>query len=61
VKYNVAFDNYEKINSSMFRAIVDYKKIEPGSNKLKVQLVKYPQEIKAVKINPEKVEYIIKK
>lgn len=61
VKYNVAFENYEKMNASLFRAAVDYKKIEPGINKLKVQLVKFPAEIKAVKINPERVEYIIKK
>ena len=61
VKYNVAFDNYEKINVSQFKAIVDYKTIETGNNKLKVQLVKYPSEIRAVKIYPEKVEYIIKK
>ncbi len=61
VKYNVAFDNYEKITTASFRAIVDYKKIETGSNKLKVILVKFPSEIKAIKINPERVEYIIKK
>ena len=61
VKYNVAFTNYEKINSSQFRAVVDYKKIETGNNKLKVLLVTSPSEIKAVKLNPEKVEFIIKK
>ncbi len=61
IKYNVAFDNYEKINVTQFRAIVDYKKIEGVSNKLKVELVKFPAEIRAVKISPEKVEYIIKK
>ncbi len=61
VKYNVAFKNYENITPLQFRAVVDYSKIESGSNKLKVQLVKYPSEIRAVKINPEKVEYIIRK
>ena len=61
VKYNVAFQNYEKINALQFHAVVNYSKIEQGSNKLKVQLVKYPSEIKSVKINPEKVEYIIRK
>lgn len=61
VKYDVAFQNYEKINALQFRAVVDYLKIEPGSNKLKVQLLKYPSEIRAAKMNPEKVEYIIRK
>ena len=61
VKYNVAFDNYEKINASGFRAIIDFSKIQEGDNKVKVQLVEFPEEIRAVKLNPEKVEYIIKK
>lgn len=61
VKYNVALTNYEKINVSMFRLAVDFNKAEAGSNKLKVQVIKSPKETWAIKINPEKVEYIIKK
>ncbi len=61
VKYNVAFDDYEKINTLQFSAIVDYFKIEQGNNKLKVQLIKYPSGIRSIKLNTEKVEYIIRK
>ncbi|HEX8514782.1 MAG TPA: CdaR family protein [Bacteroidia bacterium] len=61
VKYNVAFDNYEKITPQQFRAVIDYKKAEPGSNKLKISLDKFPADIRSVKLNPEKVEYILKK
>jgi hypothetical protein len=61
IKYNVAFQNYDKINALQFRAVVNYSKVEPGSNKLKVQLLKFPPEISSVKIYPEKVEYIIRK
>ena len=61
IKYDVAFQNYGKINAIEFRAVVNYSKIEPGSNKLKVQLLKYPSEIRAVRMYPEKVEYIIRK
>lgn len=61
IKYNVSFDNYEKISPVEFRASIDYMKIEPGSKKLKIQLVKYPSEIRSIKIIPEKVEYIIRK
>jgi YbbR domain-containing protein len=61
VKYNVAFDSYDKINAQQFRAIIDYKKAEANSNKLKIILEKYPKEIRAIKLNPEKVEYILKK
>jgi len=61
VKYNVAFDDYGKINALQFRAVVDYAKIESGNNKLKVHLVQFPQEVRSIKINPEKIEYIIRK
>ena len=44
-----------------FRAIVDYKKIEPGSNKLKIQLTKIPLGAHNVKLATEKIEYIISK
>ncbi len=61
VKYNVAFNDYDKINASLFKAVVDYSKIDPASDHAKVVLVKYPSIARAMKINPEKVEYIIKK
>jgi YbbR domain-containing protein len=61
VKYNVAFDNYQNINASQFRAVIDYKKAEPSSNKLKIVLEKFPEGIRSIKLNPEKVEFIIKK
>lgn len=61
IKFNVAFENYEKINTSGFRAVVDYKKIDKQSNKLKVQLLKVPQGVRNVKLVSEKVEYIISK
>ncbi len=61
VKFNVAFKNYEKITPLDFRAMVDYNKIEQGSNKLKIQLTKTPAGIRNVKLVTEKVEYIISK
>jgi YbbR domain-containing protein len=61
VKYNVAFDSYDKIDAAQFHAVIDYKKADPNSNKLKIILDKYPEEIQSVKLNPEKVEYILKK
>lgn len=61
VKYQVAYTDYGKINSADFKVVVDYSKIEPGSNKLKVQLVKSPVNVRSVKLNNEKVEYIIRK
>ncbi len=61
VKFNVGFKNYDKITPVDFRAIVDYKKIDQESNKLKIQLIKIPDGIRNVKLVTEKVEYIISK
>lgn len=61
VKYQVAYNDYGKINSSDFKIAVDYSKIEQGSNKLKVQIVKYPTNVRSVKLSNERVEYIIRK
>lgn len=61
VKFNVAFENYEKINASKFRVVVDYKKIDKQSNKLKVQILKVPEGVRNIKLVTERVEYIISK
>ncbi len=61
VKYQVAFNDYGKINPSDFKIAVDYSKIEQGSNKLKVQLVKSPAKVRSVKLSNERVEFIIRK
>ncbi|MEO6901517.1 MAG: CdaR family protein [Bacteroidia bacterium] len=61
VKYKVAFENFEKINASQFRAVVDFNKIDNNSNKLKITLTKTPAEISAVKLDNDKVEFIINK
>lgn len=59
VKYNVAFTDFEKISPFQFRAVVDYINIEKETNKLKVVLIKQPKEVRDVKCNLEKVEFIL--
>ncbi len=61
IKYQVSFENYEKIRASDFKIIVDYKTIDKVSNKIKIQLVKAPVFVKSIKFSPEKVEYILRK
>lgn len=61
LKYQVAFDDYGKINTSDFKVVVDYSKIEKGSNKLKLSVQKSPLNVRAIKLSAEKVEYIIRK
>ncbi len=61
VNYIVALSNYEKITEAQFNTVIDASEITKGSNKLKVELLKAPKEVKILTIEPEKVEYIILK
>jgi len=61
VRYNIALEDYEKIKTTDFKAVVDYSEVTKEKNKLKVKLLKVPAKITAPKINPEKVEFIIRK
>jgi YbbR domain-containing protein len=61
VTYLVAFDSFEKIKPEMFRATVDYSKLEPGSSKIHVDVVKFPKYVRSLSWSPENVEYIIRK
>ena len=60
VKFIVPFEELEKVDASSFRVRVDYSK-KTASKKLKVEVVKRPANVKSVKINPEKVEFILRK
>lgn len=61
LKFKVKFSDYGKINAALFRAVVDYSKIEPGNNKLRVHVTKQPAGVRGLKLSTEKVEYIIRK
>ncbi|MFL5753997.1 MAG: YbbR-like domain-containing protein [Bacteroidia bacterium] len=61
VKFQVSMGEYERIVSSDFKIVVNYKSISPLRNKLPVEAVSYPPGIKITKIYPEKVEYIVRK
>ena len=59
ITYLVALKDYKKINKELFEAVVNgnVKKSE-DLNKLKVDLIKYPNYIKITKVYPDNVEYI---
>jgi hypothetical protein len=61
VSYMVALKDYKRVNESMFRAVVDFTKLDLKSaeNKVKVEISKFPSFVKINKIDPEKVEFII--
>ncbi len=60
VKFVAPFDEFKKMDASSFRVRVDYLK-KTNSRKLRIELVKKPPFVKALKINPEKVEFIVHK
>ena len=62
VTFRVSLKNYKKIDEDLFSAVADFSEIgqRPGS-RLDVNLIKYPAFLKAVKMNPRKVDYIIRK
>lgn len=62
IKYHIGISNLEKVNSSSFKAVVNYNHANTGSNpKLPVEIVSYPSFVSFPKPSPEKVEYIIHK
>ncbi|MEW6469419.1 MAG: hypothetical protein AB1458_10855 [Bacteroidota bacterium] len=62
VKYKVAISNIEKVNADLFRAVVDYAEIKKeNGSRLRVELFDQPSFVNSVRVNPEKVEFIIRK
>ena len=62
VRYLVAISNYNKVDASMFDAIVEggEKEKKPGS-KLGISLITTPSFIRITRLEPEKVDYILRK
>ena len=62
ITFNVALKDFPKIVPEMFEADVDINQSELSSDKLlKVSLSQYPPYIKDIRLDPEKVEFIILK
>ncbi len=62
VKFRVSLSNYDKINPSMFRAVIDCDKAGEGAaSRLKVELTEFPEGLKGLSVSPEKVEFILRK
>ncbi len=62
VRYLVSISNYNKVDASMFDAIVQggEKGNRPGS-KLEVSIITKPSFIRITRLEPEKVDYILRK
>ncbi|HXC07058.1 MAG TPA: hypothetical protein VNZ86_20000 [Bacteroidia bacterium] len=61
VTYLVSFESFDKIRPEMFQVGVDYRKLEDGSTKIHVDLLRSPATVRSVSITPDRVEYIVRK
>lgn len=59
VLFSVGLSRFETIKSSDFGASVDYNSIVNDVNNLNITLHKKPEFIQGIRINPEKVEFLI--
>ena len=62
VTCQVGLSEYDKLQVSMFSAIVDFAEAQAGlSNKIIVEITRQPEFIKTLKHSPRTVEYLIEK
>lgn len=62
VRYQVALSRYNEVNASQFDAVVDAGTlVSGGSEKLQVQLMTSPVFIRSIFLEPDKVDYILRK
>lgn len=61
IKYLVAMKDYENVNASSFKAVVNYEYIRDKQKELKVEIIRSPSEVKIIRIFPTSVSYFIYK
>jgi len=61
VTCQVGLSNYERLQAAMFKAVVDYTNIAEGQPRIKVDLLRSPEFVTAVRYSPKTVEYLIEK
>jgi hypothetical protein len=62
VRYLVALSHYSKVDNSMFDVVVDASSLEKKqSSKLNVNLITSPPFVRVTILEPEKVDYILRK
>ncbi len=63
VSFIVGLSDYERVNQSMFEAVIDFNAIDLASeeNRIEVEMKQYPGFVKSMDYYPKKVEFIIEK
>ena len=59
VSYYVSLSNFNDITASNFKVVCDYNKLGSNQSFLIPEVVKYPEAVKNVKLNYNRVEFII--
>ncbi len=61
VFYQVSLQHFDKINPSGFKVVADFKKASNSDGYLLAQIVKKPQLVNNVRLNEQKIQFIIKR
>ena len=61
VIFKVRVEDYASITADMFRVVADYLKVNPKENTLKIDIARQPLNIQNLKMQPERVEFLIRK
>jgi hypothetical protein len=62
VRFLVSLSNYNKVDASMFDAVVEADETDMKKrSKLEVRLISSPTFIRITRLEPEKVDYILRK
>lgn len=57
--FNVPLEKADSVDASMFRATVDYRKADRKNSSIRVNVSRKPVFVSNVRVQPEKVEYVI--
>lgn len=61
VIYYTSLSNFNKINNSDFIVECDFNNLKEENTYLEPKLIKYPKNVKNIKLNPKHIEFIISK
>jgi YbbR domain-containing protein len=58
IKYSVAMSNFNGVDKTSFKAIVDFNKMNSNTKYLNIELVRIPSDIKIISIIPDKISFL---
>lgn len=61
VYYQVSLSEFDKIKSEGFKVVADFKKAQDGNGFLIAQIVKQPKLVNNLRLNEQKIQYVIKR